>query len=157
MILLNKNPLEDISNTKSIHTIFLKGKYLSKTQLDSFLNRAVLNAQKIAISNWFYEALEKNGIEEVIEQFKNMEVTELEKYDFRAVNFEAMGYNFLDEQKIVEAKAMFELFTQLYPDSYIAFDGLAQAHLLSNNKNAAIQNFKQSLVLNPNNQNALQS
>ena len=37
LVLLNKNPLEDIKNTKTIEGVLLKGKWLDRDQLDSFL------------------------------------------------------------------------------------------------------------------------
>jgi imidazolonepropionase-like amidohydrolase len=37
LVLLNKNPLEDIKNTKTIEGVLLKGKWLNRDQLDSFL------------------------------------------------------------------------------------------------------------------------
>lgn len=37
LVLLNKNPLEDIKNTKTIEGVLLKGKWLDRDQLDSLL------------------------------------------------------------------------------------------------------------------------
>ncbi|MEC7770298.1 MAG: amidohydrolase family protein [Bacteroidota bacterium] len=37
LVLLNKNPLEDIKNTKTIEGVLLKGEWLGRDQLDSFL------------------------------------------------------------------------------------------------------------------------
>ena len=37
LVLLNKNPLKDIKNTKTIEGVLLKGKWLDRDQLDSFL------------------------------------------------------------------------------------------------------------------------
>ena len=37
LVLLNKNPLEDIKNTKTIEGVLLKGEWLGRDQLDSLL------------------------------------------------------------------------------------------------------------------------
>lgn len=37
LVLLNKNPLQDISNTKTIHGIFADGKYLNKKSINKLL------------------------------------------------------------------------------------------------------------------------
>ncbi|MEQ1903218.1 MAG: hypothetical protein ABL888_03405 [Pirellulaceae bacterium] len=37
MVLLNANPLEDISNTKSIEAVFLNGKYIDQQQRTKLL------------------------------------------------------------------------------------------------------------------------
>jgi len=38
MVLLDKNPLENISNTKTIRGLFLKGKYFDREQLNEMCN-----------------------------------------------------------------------------------------------------------------------
>ena len=38
LIILNKNPLKNIENTKTIETVILKGKVFNRTQLDAILN-----------------------------------------------------------------------------------------------------------------------
>ena len=40
LVLLNSNPLNDITNTKQIETVFLRGQYLPRKTLDSLLIRA---------------------------------------------------------------------------------------------------------------------
>jgi imidazolonepropionase-like amidohydrolase len=37
LVLLNSNPLENITNTKDINSVFLKGYYLSRHSLDSLM------------------------------------------------------------------------------------------------------------------------
>ena len=37
MVLLNKNPLEDINNTKTIEGVMLKGKWFDRDELDKML------------------------------------------------------------------------------------------------------------------------
>jgi imidazolonepropionase-like amidohydrolase len=42
LILLNKNPLDNINNTKEIYGVLLKGKYFNRAALDSLLKNAVI-------------------------------------------------------------------------------------------------------------------
>lgn len=51
---------------------------------------------------------------------------------------------------------IFNLAVQLYPKSANLYDSLAEAHLHLGNKEKAIQNFKKSLALNPENSNAIE-
>jgi imidazolonepropionase-like amidohydrolase len=46
LVLLEANPLEDISNTQSIHAVVLNGRYLSKETLQKMLTDAEANANK---------------------------------------------------------------------------------------------------------------
>lgn len=43
LVLLNANPLEDISNTKNIESVWINGKYLNKRELKQIKENAVLN------------------------------------------------------------------------------------------------------------------
>ena len=55
LVLLDRNPLEDIRNTKSINAVVANGKYLSRTQLDSMLKAvkdANDNSRKVNIDKY---------------------------------------------------------------------------------------------------------
>jgi len=46
LVLLEGNPLEDISNTELISAVFLRGRYLDRNKLDELLEEAKINAAK---------------------------------------------------------------------------------------------------------------
>jgi len=46
LVLLNANPLENISNTKRIYGVIVNGKYLSRKSLDQMLSDAEALAKK---------------------------------------------------------------------------------------------------------------
>jgi hypothetical protein len=64
-----------------------------------------------------------------------------------------IGYYWLQMGK-EKALEMFKLNTQLYPQSYNAYDSLAEANMTLGNTELAIANYEKSLELNPNNENA---
>ena len=47
LVLLDENPLEDIRHTKSIHAVFLRGRYLNRATLDKLLEEAEDISSKI--------------------------------------------------------------------------------------------------------------
>ncbi|MFA0813887.1 tetratricopeptide repeat protein [Microbulbifer epialgicus] len=55
---------------------------------------------------------------------------------------------------INRAIEFFELNTRYYPDSYNAWDSLAEAHMTKREKELAIKFYKKSLSINPDNENA---
>jgi len=68
-----------------------------------------------------------------------------------------IGYNMLqsrNESDRAEAILFFLLNTENYPNSYNAFDSLGEAYEVIGDKTNAINNYKKSLLLNPNNENA---
>ncbi|MBN1650012.1 MAG: hypothetical protein JW857_01715 [Bacteroidales bacterium] len=69
-----------------------------------------------------------------------------------------IGYRMLQSRNASDrAKALsfFLLNTENFPDSYNAFDSLAEAYEVLGDKANAINNYKKSLKLNPDNKNAL--
>ncbi|TQV89275.1 amidohydrolase family protein [Aliikangiella coralliicola] len=55
LVLLNKNPLENISNTRTINSVITKGKYLDRSQLDKILaavKEANKNSRKVNIDSY---------------------------------------------------------------------------------------------------------
>jgi len=65
----------------------------------------------------------------------------------------SLGYGFLGDKKLVEALAVFKLNVELYPESWNAYDSLAEAYMTNGDKEPAILNYEKSLALNPNNVN----
>jgi cytochrome c-type biogenesis protein CcmH/NrfG len=43
---------------------------------------------------------------------------------------------------------------EAYPESWIVYDSLGEAYMKGNNKDSAIQNYRKSLELNPDNTHA---
>ncbi|MDQ4123644.1 MAG: serine hydrolase [Acidobacteriota bacterium] len=70
----------------------------------------------------------------------------------RVVN--AKGYELLSDKKLPKAVEVFKLNVFAFPKSANAFDSLGEAYLEAGNKDLAIENYKKSLMLNPENKNA---
>jgi tetratricopeptide (TPR) repeat protein len=70
----------------------------------------------------------------------------------RVVNVKA--YELLSDKKLPKAIEVFKLNVFAFPQSANAFDSLGEAYLEAGNKDLAIENYKKSLMLNPENKNA---
>lgn len=66
----------------------------------------------------------------------------------------AKGFDLISEKKLNEAIELFKLNAFAFPKSARAFVDLAEAYLEAGNKELAIENYKKSLSLNPENENA---
>jgi CubicO group peptidase (beta-lactamase class C family) len=64
------------------------------------------------------------------------------------------GYDLFEEKKFKEATELFRLNTIAFPRSANAFDSLGEAYLESGNNAAALENYKKSLSLDPENEYA---
>ena len=84
-----------------------------------------------------------------------------EKYQGRAKGVDLLenvinvrGYDLMNEKKLKESIAIFELNVFAFPRSGNAFDSLGEAYLESGDKESAIKNYQKSLSLDPENGNA---
>jgi CubicO group peptidase (beta-lactamase class C family) len=66
----------------------------------------------------------------------------------------AKGYDLMEQKKLEEAIQIFRLNTTAFPRSGNAFDSLGEAYLEAGNKELGIENYKKSLMLDPENGNA---
>jgi len=67
-----------------------------------------------------------------------------------------LGYQFMNQNKMEEARAAFELNVTLFPNSFNAWDSYAEYFKKSGDIPTAIKYYKKSLELNPNNENAVE-
>jgi tetratricopeptide (TPR) repeat protein len=56
---------------------------------------------------------------------------------------------------IKEAIEVFKLNIKAYPESFNVYDSLGEAFMISGDKELAIENYEKSLVINPDNKNAV--
>jgi tetratricopeptide (TPR) repeat protein len=64
--------------------------------------------------------------------------------------FNKAGYNVLGSGQIEEALFIFQMITDLFPESPNAWDSLAEAHLKAENKEKALQYYNKALKMDPN-------
>jgi CubicO group peptidase (beta-lactamase class C family) len=93
------------------------------------------------------------GAEKAIADYrKRRETSPAERLDENYIN--NLGYEFLRARKIDEAIAVFRLNTEDFPSSANTWDSLAEAYEVKGDKARAVENYKKSLELNPNNKGA---
>jgi tetratricopeptide (TPR) repeat protein len=78
------------------------------------------------------------------------------RHFFLEVEFNALGYNFLQQKHVEQAIAMFRINTELYPESWNVYDSLGEALMVSGDRDAAIRMYEKSLEINPENANGQQ-
>ncbi|MGC4038237.1 MAG: tetratricopeptide repeat protein [Chitinophagaceae bacterium] len=66
-------------------------------------------------------------------------------------NLNTSGYNLIAMGKLQNAIDVFLLNVKLFPKSWNAFDSLGEAYAKAGNKKLAIENYKKSIALNPQN------
>ena len=69
----------------------------------------------------------------------------------------SLGYDLLRSRKIDEAVAVFQMNTEDFPKSANVWDSLGEAYMVKGDKEKAIENYKRSLALDPNNKGAAEN
>jgi CubicO group peptidase (beta-lactamase class C family) len=109
---------------------------------------------KISIVPVLDKTIAEKGIEAGIAQYRDLKAKQSGTYDFAEPELNRLGYQLLRNGKPKEAIEIFKLNVEAYPQGSNAYDSLAEAYMAINERELAIQNYKKSLELNPNNTNA---
>ena len=99
----------------------------------------------------FRQTVQKKGLDSALQAFavplKDDTIPE------RSVN--SVGYHLLWQKRTADAVRVLKLNTELHPQSANAFDSLGEAYMESGDKPLAIENYEKSLLLDPQNKNAV--
>ncbi len=108
-------------------------------------------------SDMLLAAIADKGIDAAVRQYRELKRTLPKKYNFnepeRALN--VLGYGLIRQRKMKEAIGVFKLNVEMFPKSANPYDSLGEAYLLTGDKELAIENYKKSLELEPQNSNAV--
>ncbi|MDQ4123202.1 MAG: hypothetical protein M3209_17330 [Acidobacteriota bacterium] len=102
----------------------------------------------------FLNYLHAEGAEKAAALFRKIRSQFPNEQIFREAVMNQIGYNRLYRGKADEAIRIFSLNAEAYPNSTNAYDSLAEAYMLAGNNEQAIRNYRKSLEINPNNENA---
>ena len=94
-----------------------------------------------------------NGIRQALTYFTSEE-SNSENYYWDEAELLDLGYDFLMFGRFEQAVGVMRLNVELHPDSWNAWDSLAEAYMDYGQKELAIESYKKSLELNPGNENA---
>lgn len=114
----------------------------------------------------FFKKLSK-GEKTAFEYFKNKEYTkalngymEIKQKDsldpvINRMRLNKVGYEYLSANKISEAKELFKINIALYPIKSLVYDSMGDAYKKDKDTANAIEYYKKSLAINPENRNSL--
>ena len=156
LVLLDADPLIDIGNTRKIDAVLLDGNIFSRAALDEMLAKVEILARRKGVSEVLIQTIQEKGVNAALAQYRDLKLTRRDIYDFSEDDLIALGYRLINMHKYNEAIAVLGLSVEEYPASYNAYDSLAEAYMDNGNTELAIQNYKKSLELNPNNKNGIE-
>lgn len=98
----------------------------------------------------FARTVREKGAPEAIAEFRPA----LMRGDISEDAINNIGYQLLSVNKTAGAICIFQLNTELHPNSWNVYDSLGEAYMKNGEKELSLQNYKKSLELNPKNSNA---
>jgi len=110
---------------------------------------------KTPISRTLGNRITEEGIAPAIEEYHQLKKAKKDQYDFSESQLNRLGYLLIRNEKITEAIAVFKLNTEEFPESSNTYDSLAEAYMLGGQNDLAIQFYKKSIELNPENENGI--
>jgi tetratricopeptide (TPR) repeat protein len=135
------------------HTFNIPSLFHVKTQAALLFDKYRIKSGKEELM----KIINDKGIKEAIGQyykFKDDQFREIRKIDIRRNEINDLGYLLLKDGRIKEAIEIFKLNVSEHPDSWNVYDSLGEAYFKNGDKELAVENYKKSLELNPNNINA---
>jgi CubicO group peptidase (beta-lactamase class C family) len=112
------------------------------------------NLPKRSVAYSVGNMMEKQGIPAALEYYKGIHKDSTGFY-LNEGEMNGTGYQFLQEGKAKEAAAIFKLNTQAFPKSANTYDSYGEALMALGNKKEAIENYLQSVTMNPGNENGI--
>jgi glyoxylase-like metal-dependent hydrolase (beta-lactamase superfamily II) len=95
-----------------------------------------------------------SGIKAAVEKYQAIKSTPDNKFYFDEAEFNQIGYQLMGQNKVKEAIEIFKMNVEMYPGSWNVYDSLGEGYMTDGQKELAIENYKKSLELNPDNINA---
>ncbi|MGS2739015.1 amidohydrolase family protein [Sinomicrobium sp. M5D2P17] len=177
LVLFHNNPLKDHRNFQGRKTIIKGGKIFvpqkgRKAEVLDTIHKKGISAAIHGFSTLEESPLKEDEWSEVAYQlFLSGEIDDAitlikfyiktspdsgEEYDrLRRSNINFLGYTLLFEGKTKDALKIFQCNAELYPEYWNVYDSLGEAYLAAGNEEMAILNYKKSVELNPENNNAI--
>jgi hypothetical protein len=109
---------------------------------------------KEPVSSFLHKIIQAEGIEAAKIKYKHLFETRPDVYNFQEAELNKLGYYYLNNDKMKWAIEVLKLNTESYPKSANVYDSLAEAYMKAGKIDKAIENYKKSLELNPDNANA---
>lgn len=106
------------------------------------------------ITEELLETLNTKGVKATIEVYRKMKEEQYDDYDFRERKLNELGYYLIEQDRVEESIEIFKLNAEIYPKSYNVYDSLGESYYLHKNYEMALLNYKKSLEINPENNNA---
>ena len=110
---------------------------------------------KPSISKKMKSIIDSTGIDNIAAIYTELKENQPRKYDFSESQLNELGHYYISKESLEKARAIFELNIEIFPNSFNVYDSYGEALLMQGEKEEAIENYKQSVRLNPDNEHGI--
>lgn len=114
------------------------------------------NPRKTPVAQVLARTISQESIEAALKQYQELKKNQFDRYDFAERELNLLGYQLLGAGKTDEAIEIFKLNVAAYPNAFNTYDSLGEGYMSAGKRELAVQNYRKSLELNPQNTNAVQ-
>jgi Tfp pilus assembly protein PilF len=114
------------------------------------------SAPKASIIDPIARVLAKGDGQAAVRRYRELKARHAAEYEFSEAEVNALGYYLLRKGRSADAVAFFQLNVEEHPQSFNAYDSLAEVYMKNGEKALAIKNYRKFLELNPANANAVE-
>lgn len=108
-----------------------------------------------SIASKLYQLIDEKGIESIATAYATLKKEQAADYDFSESQLNELGYHYLAKKEFENAVNVFKLNIDAFPYAYNAYDSYAEALLANGDREKAVENYKHSIQLNPENDNGI--
>jgi CubicO group peptidase (beta-lactamase class C family) len=113
--------------------------------------KSALITPKPSIATKISQVIARDGADAAAIAYADLNSNHADEIDFSESQLNGLGYRYLSKGRLEEAIAVFRLNVEAFPDSWNAFDSYGEALLKNNENEKAIENYRKSIELNPEN------
>ena len=110
---------------------------------------------KVPISNKMKQIIDKIGINHLSEKYRELKENHPDHFDFSESQLNNLGYYYMGKGELEKALSVFQLNVEAFPYAYNVYDSYGEALLEAGERKQAINNYKKSVSLNPENTNGI--
>ena len=155
LVLVAKNPLDDVRNARIIEAVAVNGRWFEKAELDS--QREILAERYLALNEVNEQvdaALEGDQARAAIRDILIAHADDAETATAIESRINSAGYGAAFADQFDRAHQILEIGTQLFPESANTWDSLAEITLHLGDKEKAIEYYQKALEVDPDFSNA---
>jgi len=143
-------PERGIAVVAMVNADYIGAKILCTSILDILLGEEVDYIKK-SLASHIVRIMFNNNSEIALQEYNAIKENSIEKYLVHEDEFNIIAYKLLGRKRISEAIEVLKLSIEIFPASANLYDSLGEMYLLKKNKKLALESYKKSIELNPNN------